>query len=78
MTQGALAQTAQVQPTAIAQWESGGRVPQVETVRPLADALRLAAVDLLDVDPDLDLTLQELRADIAAPARSPLPWRACG
>jgi hypothetical protein len=49
----------------------GRAVPQVDTVRTLADALRLAPVDLLDVDPDQDLTLQELRADVAAPGRSP-------
>ena len=41
MTQSALAQAAQVQPTAIAQWESGRRVPQVE-----------ASVGILDVDTD--------------------------
>jgi len=62
MTQNALADAAQVQPTAIAQWESGRRVPQVDTVRALADALRLEPVDLLDVDPNHDPTLQELRA----------------
>ena len=75
MTQSALALAAQVQPTAIAHRESGGRVPLVETVRALADALRLARVDLLDVDPDDDLTLQELPADTAAPARALPPWR---
>jgi transcriptional regulator with XRE-family HTH domain len=62
LTQSALAEAAQVQPTAIAQWETGRRVPQVDTVRALADALRLAPVDLLDVDPDHDPTLQQLRA----------------
>jgi transcriptional regulator with XRE-family HTH domain len=62
LTQSALAEAAQVQSTAIAQWETGRRVPQIETVRTLADALRLKPADLLDIDPDHDPTLQELRA----------------
>jgi transcriptional regulator with XRE-family HTH domain len=61
MTQSALAEAARVPDGAVEQWESGRRVPQVETVRALAEALRLRPADLLDVDPDGDLTLQQLR-----------------
>ena len=62
LTQSALAEAAQVPAGAVAEYESGRRVPQVEKVRALATALGQQPVDLLEVDRDRGLTLQELRA----------------
>lgn len=63
---------------AVAEYESGRRVPQVEKVRALALALGQQPVELLEVDRDHGLTLQELRAvsgvsQADAAARAGLP-----
>lgn len=46
------------------EWESGRRVPQVDTVAVLARALHVSPLDLLDRDADQALTLKQLRASV--------------
>lgn len=62
LTQGALAVAAGVHENEVKEWESGRRVPQVDTVAALARALHVTPLDLLDHDADQALTLKQLRA----------------
>ena len=61
LTQGALAQAADVHINEVVEWEAGRRVPRVDAVAALARALRVSPLDLLDRDDDQDLTLHQLR-----------------
>jgi transcriptional regulator with XRE-family HTH domain len=63
LSQGALAEAAQVHVSSIREWEAGRQVPRVETVATLARALRITPAELLDQPSDgTARTLQQLRA----------------
>jgi transcriptional regulator with XRE-family HTH domain len=62
LSQGALAEAAQVHVSSIREWEAGRQVPRVETVASLAQALRISPADLLDQPEGTARTLQQLRA----------------
>jgi transcriptional regulator with XRE-family HTH domain len=62
LSQGALAEAADVHVSTIREWEAGRQVPRVETVATLARALRITPADLLDQPSDGSArTLQQLR-----------------
>lgn len=63
LSQGALAEAAQVHISSIREWEAGRQVPRVETVASLARALQITPAELLDQPSDGSArTLQQLRA----------------
>lgn len=61
LTRGALAAAANVHEDELKKWETGRRVPQVDTVAALARALNISPLALLDRGADQALTLQQLR-----------------
>lgn len=61
LTQVALAAAVGAHPSEYGEWESGRRVPRVETVAALARALQLNPLDLVAIDEDEPRTLQHLR-----------------